>query len=131
MIEGLDEIQRMTCVRFIPRTTQADYVEIVSSDGCWSWIGRIRGRQELSLARNGCVSKGTMIHEMVHAIGFTHMQNAFDRDNFITVMWENMHPRDFEAFDKVSANDWSHWGTRYDYQSIMHYEADTFSINGE
>lgn len=122
---------RLTCVRFVPRTTQADYVEYINGDGCWSYIGRIRGRQELSLARNGCVGKGTVIHETVHAIGFTHMQNAFDRDNYIKVMWENMDPRDYGAFDKVNPNDWSHWGTTYDYVSIMHYEARTFSTNGK
>lgn len=59
------------------------------------------------------------------------MQNAFDRDNYIKIMWQNMDPRDYKAFDKVSQRDWSHFGTTYDYKSIMHYEARTFSINGK
>lgn len=127
----MDEIQRLTCIRFIPRTTQNDYVEYFSGDGCWSFVGKRGGRQELSLGRPGCVYKGAVIHESVHAIGFMHMQNAFDRDNYIRVAWENMDPKDYGAFDKVNPNDFSHFGTIYDYKSIMHYGQKTFSINGK
>ena len=34
------------CVQWIARTTQRDYVAITSSDsGCYSYVGRIGGRQ--------------------------------------------------------------------------------------
>lgn len=69
ILEGQREIQQKTCVRFVPRTNQADYVEYFSGDGCYSYAGKIGGRQVLSLARRGCVNKGTVIHESVHAIG--------------------------------------------------------------
>lgn len=104
---------RLTCVRLIPKTTQADYVEYFSGDGCWSYMGKIGGRQELSLAINGCNGKGTVLHETLHAIGFMHTQNAFDRDNYIRVAWENMDAQYYSAFDKVSANDFSYFGTSY------------------
>lgn len=28
-------IERETCIRFVVRTTEADFVEIINGDGCW------------------------------------------------------------------------------------------------
>lgn len=67
--EGLQEIQSKSCVRFVARTTQPDYIEIINNGGCYSFLGRLGGKQELSLSRNGCVSKGTVMHEFIHALG--------------------------------------------------------------
>jgi Astacin (Peptidase family M12A) len=69
MIEGMQEIMRQTCVIFVHRSSETDYVEIINDEGCWSYLGRIGGRQELSLQRNGCVYKGTAMHELIHALG--------------------------------------------------------------
>jgi Astacin (Peptidase family M12A) len=69
MIEGLIEIMRRTCVIFVYRSSETDYVEVINGNGCYSMLGRIGGRQEISLQRNGCVYKGTTIHEFIHALG--------------------------------------------------------------
>ena len=52
-------------------------------------VGRIRGRQQLSLG-NGCVYTGTIIHEFLHAIGFYHEQSRPDRDQYVRVIRENI-----------------------------------------
>jgi len=52
-------------------------------------VGRIRGRQRLSLG-NGCVYTGTIIHEFLHAIGFYHEQSRPDRDQYIRVIRKNI-----------------------------------------
>jgi Astacin (Peptidase family M12A) len=68
--EGLHDIEMQTCVRFVPRSTQDDYIEIIDGDGCYSYLGRIGGRQVLSLNKTDCVrSKGTTTHEFIHALG--------------------------------------------------------------
>ena len=61
--------------RFIPRSGQSDYVSIIK-DGyeCYSWIGKQGGKQDLSIGE-GCQSKGTVLHEIMHLIGITSKMN--------------------------------------------------------
>ncbi len=49
------------------------------------------GKQILSLDY-GCVNVGVIIHEFLHIIGFFHEQSRPDRDDFITVVYENIVP---------------------------------------
>ena len=36
-----------TCIRFKPRKNEKDYLEFFVGRGCWSYIGRIRGKQQV------------------------------------------------------------------------------------
>ena len=67
------------CVRLVPRSSESDYVAITSSSpGCFSYVGRQFGRQQLNLAA-GCTGSGTIEHEMLHALGMWHEQSRPDR----------------------------------------------------
>lgn len=37
---AMNEIERNSCIRFVPRSNQIDYVEIFAGNGCWSFVGR-------------------------------------------------------------------------------------------
>ncbi|XP_055324074.1 hatching enzyme 1.2 isoform X2 [Sitodiplosis mosellana] len=130
---AINEYHRRTCIRFKPRTYERDYVTFTSdSTGCWSSVGRIGGRQEINLQTPGCVSKvGTIIHEMMHALGFFHEQNRSDRDDFVFINWNNVRAGTQSNFDKQSSVTTTAYGVEYDYGSVMHYSPNAFSRNGQ
>jgi Notch-like protein len=66
----MEHIQQYTCVRFVDRSNQKDYVLIYNGNGCNSWLGRQGGGQYISLQQYGCLSQGTIVHELIHALGF-------------------------------------------------------------
>lgn len=115
------------CIRFTPRTNQRNYVNFVHGQGCWSNLGMIGGRQPINLQRDGCVVEGTVVHEIMHALGFWHEQSRPDRDQYITVNYNNVDPASKSNFDKQQGQT---FGTRYDPLSIMQYGERAFSING-
>lgn len=74
IMEGLQEIEGRTCLSFVLRTTQVDFIEIIDGSGCFSSLGRLGGRQEISLNRTGCVTHGTVMHEFIHALGLVRIE---------------------------------------------------------
>jgi hypothetical protein len=107
-----------------------DYLETVSGRGCSSSVGRQGGKQLVTLTstkyKQHCMSQGTIIHELLHAIGFYHMQSSNDRDNFVKINYGNVMRGAEENFKKYDS---SHYGIEYDLRSIMHYGAYYFSKN--
>lgn len=122
------------CVPFVlfPKNTQpwGDYVQ-VKKDGyrCSSKIGRRGSSQPMSLS-GGCLSKGIIMHEMLHALGLLHEQGRFDRDNLITINWNNIIPGRQHNF-RITTERVATFDVPYNQMSIMHYGSQYFSRNGE
>ena len=96
---------------------------------CCSYIGHIGcGKQGLSLGP-GCLHIGTIIHELLHAIGFYHEHSRPDRDQYIKVIGGNIRPGFKDNFLKYDYRYINSLGIDYDYNSIMHYCANSFSIS--
>lgn len=134
--EALNEMEASLCLKFVQRTDEFDYVRVtVTDNGCYSYIGRIGGAQQLNLQSyepgNGCFRKGTIIHEFIHALGFYHMQSATERDDYVTIVFENIQPGTENNFNTYPANRIYQYQVPYDYGSVMHYPATAFSINGQ
>ncbi|XP_061429999.1 uncharacterized protein LOC133356484 [Lethenteron reissneri] len=89
--EAALEFEKKTCVRFIPRSSQTDYIYIHAWDGNWSFLGRQGGDQALSL-EPGKVTKGVVLHELMHALGFHHEHCRSDRDDHVWVLSHNVKP---------------------------------------
>lgn len=58
------------------------------------------------------------------------MQSAYDRDEYVTIHWENIQPGTQGNFNKYTNAQVTHFNTTYDYFSVMHYSAYGFSKNG-
>lgn len=125
------ELERISCVKFVERTTEEDYVRIISSpSGCYSIIGRDGGRQDLSLG-DGCHTKGIALHETLHTLGFYHEQSRRDRDKHVIVNVHNAIKDVQRQFDKYKPGEADTQGEKYDADSIMHYSNRAFSKNGK
>ena len=81
---------RSKVIKCVPRRTESVYISVIPGSGCWSFVGRIGGRQDLSLASRDCFSKGIIQHEFMHAIGMSHEQTCPDRDRYIRINWGNI-----------------------------------------
>lgn len=74
---------------------------------------------------------GKVQHELIHVLGYNHMHNHVDRDEFVTINLENVGKSYLRNFVKVNPAYSSNFGTPYDFQSVMHYDRNAFSKNGE
>ena len=126
--QAIAEYNAKTCVRFVPHARERNFVTVFFGRGCYSYVGDIQqGEQELSLGQ-GCEFKGTAVHELMHALGFYHEQSRPDRDQYITVNFQNVEQGLEGQFD--ICQDCSTQDIPYEYSSIMHYGAQAFTNNG-
>ncbi|XP_055527782.1 zinc metalloproteinase nas-4-like [Wyeomyia smithii] len=135
--KALNTIANVSCLTFVEAGPDAtSYVRVVGdSIGCFSEVGFTGSIQDLNLAPNaleqGCFRLGTIIHEFLHALGFYHMQSASDRDDYVTIVWENIQRGAEHNFEKYASTEVSHFDTEYDYGSVLHYSATAFSLDFE
>ncbi|RWS10323.1 Astacin-like metalloprotease toxin [Dinothrombium tinctorium] len=128
--EAIAHIERQTCVKFVPRKDEKNYVFIFSGSGCYSHVGRIGGEQRLSL-HPGCQNIGTVLHELLHAIGFYHAHNRSDRDKYLKIHWDNIQQSQRHNFRQLSSSENKlFFPNNFDYNSIMLYGPTAFSKDG-
>ncbi|XP_031552406.1 protein SpAN-like isoform X2 [Actinia tenebrosa] len=123
---------KVPCIKFTPwNRRQRTYLSFFSGGGCYSHVGRqsAAGAQRISIGR-GCNVMGVVAHEIAHALGFWHEQSRPDRDRYVTINWRNIASGVRHNFNKYSTSMINSRGVSYDYDSLMHYSAGAFTVNG-
>lgn len=127
---AVSEYNTKTNTQWIPRTNQTNYVEFVfgSSSGAdgWAHIGYQGGKQTVSLDQY--ISVGSVIHEMGHTVGLYHEHCRKDRNQYLSIQWNNI--QDGQAYNFNIYNSGTDIGP-FNINSVMMYWPDSYSKNGQ
>jgi len=126
--KSIQILEKKTCIRVKPRTNERAYIKFVGGEGCSSYVGMQGGKQDITLGV-GCLHQGIILHELMHAAGFSHEHSRSDRDEYIKINYENIREGKENNFDKKNLIEFDNLGTKYDYCSLMHYSSYTWSKN--
>lgn len=58
------------------------------------------------------------------------MHSATERDDYVTIMWENIQPGTESNFNTYGVDRITNFGIEYDILSVMHYNAYSATRNG-
>uniref|UniRef100_A0A1B0FLV9 Metalloendopeptidase n=1 Tax=Glossina morsitans morsitans TaxID=37546 RepID=A0A1B0FLV9_GLOMM len=138
ILHAMHVIQSVSCIRFKELITpdHATFVNITNfKRSCFSRVGwRREGAQELNLQTSpigeGCYRLGTIVHELLHTLGFFHMQSSSNRDDYVRIVWRNIKMKNYVNFLKLPQSIVDNFDQEYDYSSILHYSPYAFSTNG-
>lgn len=128
--DAIKHWQSKTSLQFVERSGESNYVYFTSGSGCSSYIGMIGGKQNITLSTS-CTT-GNTIHEIGHAIGLWHEQSRVDRENHISINYENIQSGREHNFDTYEEGgfDGDEFTSNLDFSSIMMYGPTAFSKNG-
>src|SRR5690554_3642273 len=125
--EAMNKLENASGLKFLERTTEVDYIYFeYSADSqalCSSPVGKVGGAQRIRLA-NYCsttqqAAQKTIMHELMHSLGFYHEHSRNDRDSWVIIHYDNIKDDKLNNYRKVSDN--FEYLTPYDKKSIMHY----------
>ncbi|MEZ6083626.1 MAG: M12 family metallopeptidase [Phycisphaerae bacterium] len=90
-LAAMAEWESVALVDFVPLTTQSNYVHIQSGSGNNSFVGTIGGGQTLNMF-NWSV-KFIIVHELGHALGLVHEQQAHRPQSLHSNQYEQHRPQ--------------------------------------
>jgi len=132
--DGMKLIEEATCVTFTHLSRgqcsgrPCVHVKRVPGAGCFANLGMyFVPMQELGLDVN-CMTNGTVVHELMHTLGFEHEHKRPDRDSYV-----KFHEHNLDNKKKINNFHIIPWidmlGEEYDIYSIMHYPSWGFAID--
>lgn len=151
MEKVMRSVQRQVpCLRFeqVHRKDRHNCVELPSvliksnADGCWGFLGQVSGFEDRFKTRSqllnlgpGCELEGMAAHQLGHLLGLRHEANRVDRDDFLTVLEDNIDGPVSAKFPMSPASTLPSKGSdeerTFDLLSVMMSGPRAFSANGE
>ncbi|XP_068623553.1 uncharacterized protein [Battus philenor] len=142
IIKAFDYFEKATCIR-LQRLREKPTDKMSLQNVEWLYISNPYGIKQCvhsneRKANSGvqmvvfgydCMSLGEIVHEVMHILGYSHEHTRPDRDQYITVMWDNIKPG-YKKYFTIRQND-PLLSLSYDYASVLHYPARAFSKNGQ
>lgn len=118
---AIEHWSERTNLIFKVRKNENNYIEFINDpDVCNSFMGMIGGKQIIRIA--SWADMGDVAHEIGHAIGLVHEQCRPDRDDYITVIYDNIIEEKRHNFDKFTSGvNTSNITTPFDFNSLMLY----------
>ncbi|KAI4811771.1 hypothetical protein KUCAC02_014647 [Chaenocephalus aceratus] len=128
ILKAFDQFRLKSCIDFKPRDSEEYYIHVQKLNGCFSYIGNvISNGQNISIGCY-CDSISTIEHEFLHTLGFYHEQSRSDRDDYVTIVNENIQEgRQHHFYKKSAETTTTTQGVPYDYWSVLHSGKGYFS----
>lgn len=125
----IDYYHQKTPIRFVEWDgVSEDYVIFASGvEHCFAHLGRRGGPQKVVLS-SGCY-EAEIAHEIMHVLGFLHEQNREDRDEYLSIHWDNIEEVYHEQFKKMPNPFTAGIGLPFDLNSIMIYSPFSFAVD--
>jgi hypothetical protein len=125
--KAMNHLNQHTCVKFIPRSNQTNYIHFFAGEGCFSYLGyHVDAGDHLVSVGRGCGTLGSISHLLGHVLGFGHEHQRKDRDNYLLIHAQNIQEGMAELFEKrQEVNDMP-----FDLNSIMMYGDTLYSKDG-
>ncbi|MBT6326308.1 MAG: hypothetical protein HOJ35_10095 [Bdellovibrionales bacterium] len=127
--QAIEYYDNNTPIQFKPRIDEKDFVHFKNngSNGCSSYVGRVGGRQVINVP-DWC-GKGSLIHEVFHALGFYHEQSRRDRNKYIKIKWFNIKFKQWHNFFRhIFAKSYGD----FDFDSLMLYPSfNSFAVDSK
>uniref|UniRef100_A0A0N5BK28 Metalloendopeptidase n=1 Tax=Strongyloides papillosus TaxID=174720 RepID=A0A0N5BK28_STREA len=124
---AIKSFERESCIRFKEMSknfTGAGLYFEFDKEHCYSSHNGPRidvAPQTIGIAKR-CERLGSVIHEVLHALGIFHEHSRRDRNKYVTIIEKNIIPEHKVQFKIVEDYEGKTYGIPYDYGSAMHYE---------
>ncbi|KFB40764.1 AGAP001931-PA-like protein [Anopheles sinensis] len=130
----MEVLMDISCLKFHQRTSEEQYLVITNKlgQGCWADTGRQeKALTYMNLAQNCTMRIGTILHELMHVLGFLHQHTRPDRDLHLCVHYENILPQPVALYNYEKVRPWNKlaFPLPYDFESITHYTPDMYSMD--
>lgn len=131
--QAIEHIENVTYLNFIEQTSAGSNRIIfspISGTISYSYVGKQSTRPN-TITLSNYADCGTIIHEILHSLGFFHEHCRTDRDSYITIHYDRIDPEFTYAFDKYidSYTDGGYDIGVFDFNSIMLYGSYSFPID--